>query len=280
MTRTSGWQTKVDTEIAFLNSEDAVSRNQAALALIDLHKADAKVANALIASVTDLRTKDSRGTLLYAIRYLGIRLPSAAATQIILESRSEAIWELLEHMEWGLVQPDDNILPQIQQIEAEMVAARIAVEGLDEIKNKSEYDVADDRYRCLLEAHTLLTKMAMKPIQLAFNTTFRQVPWPIAILNIRVEEIAKRDGFYVFDWEEDGFGPAKGFAVIIPTGLWVLFREQQFSIERGVCSGPTIEVDMFPSPHVDSILKDVLTAFNLTDADVQTKRVRNTDTWT
>ena len=119
-----------------------------------------------------------------------------------------------------------------------------------------------------------------KYIQLPTTSTFRNIPWQIAILNVPVKEIAQRGGYNLYQWDEDGMGVVSGFGVVLPTGLWVVLREYENLIERGVCSGPTVEINSIPCNEMEKLLQEVLTAFELTDADVQTKRVGKTNDWT
>jgi hypothetical protein len=118
-------------------------------------------------------------------------------------------------------------------------------------------------------------------MQLPFQTRFPQiVPWAVAMLNVRAYELADRFDYRLDEWEEDGLGEAKGFAVILPTGLWVLFEELQHNVERGMANGPTIYVLAPQSESVDGLLSEVLNAFGLNDDDVQTKRINNSENWT
>ena len=178
----------------------------------------------------------------------------------LLENTGEIFEQEIGHLYDGRFEPD-GIQDQIKQVEAAMT------------------QVSGDRYDDLLEVHTLLTTAAASPIQLSFDTIFHNLPWPIAILNIRAKDLALRHGLDCHEWEEDGLGTTYGFAVILPTGLWVSFHEQKHNIDRGVCNGPTIDVDAPNTDNSEELLKEVLTAFGLTNADVQMKRVGNTDEW-
>jgi hypothetical protein len=115
-------------------------------------------------------------------------------------------------------------------------------------------------------------------IQLAFDTKFPNIPQPIAILKVRIDDLAARLGLRIDAWEDD-LGDIKGFAVIMPSGLWVLLEERQHTIDHMGALGPTIEV-LDDQTDVDSLLKEVLSEFGLCDTDVQLKRVKNSDTWT
>ena len=121
--------------------------------------------------------------------------------------------------------------------------------------------------------------MTAKMIQLPFNSTFCHIPCKLPFLIFEPKTSQTAIIFALMNGKKIGLGPAVGFGIILPTGLWVIFREQQFSIERGVCNGPTVEVDALPTEDIDDLLNEVLNAFGLTHADVQTKgsRIRRLD---
>jgi hypothetical protein len=84
--------------------------------------------------------------------------------------------------------------------------------------------------------------------------------WPIAELNLRVDELLGRLGVTPDEWEEDGLGTARGALVRLSTGRVFLLQELAHAIRLGR-PGPTIAADVEdvaafgPAPLIAEVLE-------------------------
>ncbi len=123
-----------------------------------------------------------------------------------------------------------------------------------------------------------------KIVQLPGNSfKFQTIPLPLAILNVRAEDLASRLGLKLEEWQDD-LAPQKGFVVQFENGLYAFFYQDEHLIESGKTKGPTIDIDSFgvdfsPLNQNDvaedfkNILNYILENIGLTLDDVQTKRI-------
>lgn len=112
--------------------------------------------------------------------------------------------------------------------------------------------------------------------QYHFDTIFTQIPQYIAVLNIRLTDLADRLNLRVDEWQDLGF--MKGFTVRLPSGLTVAADEDQTTIEYGAL-GPVIAIYGTQDIDIDSVLAEVLSEFGLDDSYIQSKRTSE-GTWT
>lgn len=66
--------------------------------------------------------------------------------------------------------------------------------------------------------------------------------WPLATLTCRVDDLAARLGLEVECWEEDGLGPARGFA-LGPSASPTLISEQVFQVAADPLRATVITID-------------------------------------
>jgi hypothetical protein len=76
-----------------------------------------------------------------------------------------------------------------------------------------------------------------------YDYRFATTDWPIMRFQVRVSEIAQSLGFEIEGWEEDGWGPAHGMLLKLPTERVVLFREFQHGINHLGEKGPYVCID-------------------------------------
>lgn len=99
--------------------------------------------------------------------------------------------------------------------------------------------------------------------------------WPsgtdeqIAILAVSVDTVARRFGFTAETWDEDGLGPARGFACTLPSGRVISLVE--FSHRPGTARrGPNLNVDSLELQQMGGavLLREALDALGLVEAEV------------
>ncbi|MBY0521840.1 MAG: hypothetical protein K2R98_00490 [Gemmataceae bacterium] len=95
--------------------------------------------------------------------------------------------------------------------------------------------------------------------------------FPIASLNIRVQELASRLGLAVSDWEVDGLGPASGFGCRLPSGRVLLLEELELSVKYQGSTGPYLYLDAaeVAENEPEDLMIDILGALGLSDSDVR-----------
>ena len=67
--------------------------------------------------------------------------------------------------------------------------------------------------------------------------------YPFAVLGVRVDELARRLGVSLQEWNVDGIGPARGFGFRVPSGRVYLLEEVADSVRFYGARGPTVYVD-------------------------------------
>jgi hypothetical protein len=72
---------------------------------------------------------------------------------------------------------------------------------------------------------------------------FSTIEFVLASIGIRIEELARRVGFELLDWEEDGLGPARGAAFRLPSGRPILLQELTLAVRGRPDGGPDVWVD-------------------------------------
>ncbi len=94
--------------------------------------------------------------------------------------------------------------------------------------------------------------------------------FPLASLNVRVDELARRLGLPVFSWNVDGLGPACGTGFRLASGRVFLLEELHDSIRHQKSKGPNVYVDAgdMAKYGVEKLLDEVLEGLRLTRADV------------
>ena len=92
---------------------------------------------------------------------------------------------------------------------------------------------------------------------------------PLASTRRRAVELAQRVGAKLEDWEEDGLGPASGFALLTPAGRVVQVRELAHQVEQG-WAGAGLDVDAADllDLGVEALLTEVMDLFGLAAADL------------
>jgi HEAT repeat protein len=108
-------------------TESAKVRNAAALALADMHAADAD--KALIGLLRRDDTRDSRGTLLYALEQIGARVPLDCLAHVLVHDGYEAREEALALLAEGMTKYDKH----------ERLAAQRKLEQSLEAADKERY---------------------------------------------------------------------------------------------------------------------------------------------
>src|SRR3954451_8657281 len=83
----------------------------------------------------------------------------------------------------------------------------------------------------------------MEIIEWLDSYTFPTSEWPLAILGVRVDEIAARHGARVHAWDDDGLGPARGLACRVTSGQVFVLVEHELSIRHHRAQGPNVLVD-------------------------------------
>lgn len=105
------------------------------------------------------------------------------------------------------------------------------------------------------------------------DVVFSDTPWPVALLNVGLDNLAQSLGLRVDDYTDD-LSEATGFTVPLLSGVRVM------AIERVGNSGATLYVfSVNDLTDIDLTLADVLYEFGLTDLHVQTRRLQDSDDW-
>lgn len=93
------------------------------------------------------------------------------------------------------------------------------------------------------------------------------VDWELLQLNRPLSSLAVLAGLDIERWEEDGWGPARGLCIALPSGRVILLRQLDYEIETGRQSGPAIIVDGGEAvvEGFGAIADDVLSSLGLDD---------------
>lgn len=252
-----------DMMFQILTTTDSHSeRNVAAIEIADFlpdHRAE--LITSLLVLIRDPKTRASRGTLIYVLQKLRAILKPCDIVDMLLDNVGEAFEETLLLLDDGLYELDEaDIGRQILRIEAYLLAQRAA-------------PTDPDKYQGMRDAHFTFVEKIAKPIQLAATAKFPFEPWPIAVLNVRIADLAKRFDYRLDSWEKDEIGPVHGWVMILPSGLWVILWQAKQQ------PGLYVEVGAEPIDTIDPLLNDVLAAFGLSSTAVQSKRL-TMDDWT
>jgi hypothetical protein len=105
----------------------------------------------------------------------------------------------------------------------------------------------------------------MVPLEQLDSFRWPTMDFALATLGVRVDDLARRRGFRVEAWEEDGLGPARGAALRLPSGRPVVLQELQFAVDAGTASGPALLVDAadLGAVGVGPLVGEVLAALDL-----------------
>ena len=92
---------------------------------------------------------------------------------------------------------------------------------------------------------------------------------PIALLQTSAEDLALRHGLLLEKWEEDGLGPACGFACMLPSGRVVLIYDLEH-MNRSVGIASNVSADLGDIANVGPavIVAEVLSTFRVTRSEV------------
>ncbi len=94
--------------------------------------------------------------------------------------------------------------------------------------------------------------------------------YPLAQINIRVDELGSRLGMDVKAWDVDGLGPARGFGFRLSSGRVYLLQELEHSVRyHGFC-GPTLLVDAgdLAANGSEQLVDEVVKATGLSRSDI------------
>ena len=89
--------------------------------------------------------------------------------------------------------------------------------------------------------------------------------FPVAVLAVRVEDLARRLGLELQIWEEEGLGPATGALCRLPSGRLVALCEHAHAVEHLGAPGPDVVVngaDLLASG-ANALVAEILAAFDL-----------------
>jgi hypothetical protein len=102
---------------------------------------------------------------------------------------------------------------------------------------------------------------------------------PLAVLRIRLDDLASRFNAPVQAWHEDGMGPARGFGGRLSSGRLFAIQELENDIKHRNRNGPALYADAIDIAEcgVNPLLDEILNALELTrdavawvvDADAQ-----------
>jgi hypothetical protein len=93
---------------------------------------------------------------------------------------------------------------------------------------------------------------------------------PIAVLTVRLDDIATRFGMELVSWFEGGLGPARGVAICLPSGRIVLIKELEQAIKHLGVPGPHLLADGadIVSFGVSALVDEVISALGLSRSAV------------
>jgi hypothetical protein len=95
---------------------------------------------------------------------------------------------------------------------------------------------------------------------------------PIAVLSIRLDDIATRLGMEPVSWEEPGLGPTRGVCIRLPSGRIVLILEHAYAIKYGAPGAQLVaDGDDVVSLGVSALVDEILLALGLSDNAVAWK---------
>jgi hypothetical protein len=93
---------------------------------------------------------------------------------------------------------------------------------------------------------------------------------PFAVLNLRMDDLAKRLGLAVNTWHVDGLGPARGLGFRSASGRVYLLEELEMAVRYQGTPGPGVYVDAAElakfSP--EALLDDVVATLGIARQDV------------
>lgn len=94
--------------------------------------------------------------------------------------------------------------------------------------------------------------------------------FPFASLDVRVNELARRLGLDVQQWDVDGLGRARGFGFRAASGRVYLLEEVDLSVTHSGTNGPGVYVDAGELATVGSaiLVADVIAALGLAPSEV------------
>ena len=100
--------------------------------------------------------------------------------------------------------------------------------------------------------------------------TWPTVEFPLAALGVRIDALARRLDLPLYDWEEEGLGPARGVVVRLPSGRAALLRELAHAVEHLDAGGPDVWVDAAEVAEVgiERLVNEVREALALAAAEV------------
>lgn len=89
--------------------------------------------------------------------------------------------------------------------------------------------------------------------------------FPIAVLAVRLEDLARRLGLELRTWEEEGLGAATGALCRLPSGRVVALCEHAHAVEHLGAPGPDVVVDGGDvlASGADALVEEILAAFDL-----------------
>lgn len=220
---------------------------------------------------------DHRALMISLLGKIAAELSSATVTDLLLANTGTAFEQSLELIHNEQYEPDEaEIEKQIRRIEGYL------------IEHRAEWN--DAKYQGMRDAHFALVVKIAKPIQPPMGVCqihFCQ-PWPIAILNLRLADLAKRLGYRLDNWGSL-HGEQRGFTLILPSGTWIRLSHALVEIEMrsGVKAvlddiECTLEIGTEPSDdfEVDTALNEALASLHLSSDVVQSKHIQQTDCWT
>jgi hypothetical protein len=94
--------------------------------------------------------------------------------------------------------------------------------------------------------------------------------FPLATLNVRVDELAAPLGLPVLTWQENGLGAARGFGCRLPSGRVFLLRQLEDSVHHANARGLYVFVDAgeVGDRGIESMLMEVLAGLQLSRSQV------------
>jgi hypothetical protein len=108
---------------------------------------------------------------------------------------------------------------------------------------------------------------SMKDIERIFDYRFPNAAWPVAVLGVRLGEIAKRLSVEVESWSEDGLGKVNAL-VLFPSSRVVVLHEYEHLVQGSGLKGGGPEVSFDVADVVEfgikSLVDEVLEVLGLT----------------